>query len=85
MTIERPDFVYVLWERDNTPYEGSTDMLELFWDKDRADEKCRELNDKANQDYQEELKYLRERWNQDTPTRGNYPRMSYHVSQYKVK
>lgn len=74
------DFVYLLWVRDNTPYEMGHTLFQIFYNKDKADEKCRELNDKANRAYQEELKELRGA----KPIRGNYPRFSYHVNQWRI-
>ena len=77
------DFVYLLWERDNTPYERYNNLLQIFYNKDKADERCRKLNDESNQNYQQELKWLKDK-GLDTPLRGNYPKYGYYVNEWRV-
>ena len=82
VTPEDKDVVWLLWEDENIPFDPQIQLLEIFRDEEKADKKCKELNDKANRDYQLELQTMREKFGKDwRPQRGDEPRYSYYMNQ----
>lgn len=80
---ENDEFVYLLWEDESIPFECETNLIDIFHDKNKADEECRRLNDESNRDYQEELRSHKARFG--TELNIKEPRFSYYVNQWNVK